>query len=176
MAIEQPLDLTIPEQKLMLDVYFSMPEVENDRRGLNVKYRLRPGRKEGRLMGMALPSYKNRTREYGSKYIALNQPEADHMKWCFETIARDIHPTERIWSIAKEKGMKCSRMSFWGAILNPIYCGKILVPKMGNEEAQIVKALHEPLVNDVLFNEVQDVLDGRKENQFIKLTTPNNCR
>jgi DNA invertase Pin-like site-specific DNA recombinase len=27
-AIEQPLDLTIPEQKLMLAVYLSMPEVE----------------------------------------------------------------------------------------------------------------------------------------------------
>jgi site-specific DNA recombinase len=47
MAIEQQLDLTIPEQKLMLAVYLSMPEVENDRRGLNVKYGMRPaGRKD----------------------------------------------------------------------------------------------------------------------------------
>jgi len=54
-AIEQPLDLTIPEQKLMLAVYLSMPEVENDRRGLNVKYGIRRAKKEGRWMGMALP-------------------------------------------------------------------------------------------------------------------------
>ena len=31
-AIEQPLDLSIPEQGLMLAVYLSMPEVENHRR------------------------------------------------------------------------------------------------------------------------------------------------
>src|SRR3990167_9165468 len=35
-AIEQPLDLNIPEQGLMLAVYLSMPEVENHRRSLNV--------------------------------------------------------------------------------------------------------------------------------------------
>ena len=35
-AIEQPLDLSIPEQGLMLAVYLSMPEVENHRRSLNV--------------------------------------------------------------------------------------------------------------------------------------------
>ncbi|RZJ64819.1 MAG: recombinase family protein [Flavobacterium sp.] len=172
MAIEQPLDLTIPEQKLMLAVYLSMPEVENDRRGLNVKYGMRRGRKEGRWMGMALPGYKNRTREDGSKYISLNQPEAKHMKWCFETIAKDIYPTEHVWSLAKQKGLKCSRMSFWAAIRNPCYCGKIIVPKMGNEEELIVKGLHEPLISESLFNDVQDVLEGRKKNQFIKQTTP----
>ena len=114
MAIEQPLDLSIPEQKLMLAVYLSMPEVENDRRGLNDRYGMRRGRKEGRWMGMALPGYKNRTREDGTKYISLHQPEAELMNWCFGTISRDIYPTERIWALARQKGLKCSRMSFWG--------------------------------------------------------------
>ena len=31
-AIEQPLDLTIPENKIMLAFYIAAPEVENDRR------------------------------------------------------------------------------------------------------------------------------------------------
>jgi site-specific DNA recombinase len=35
-AIEQPLDLSIPENKMMLAFYLAAPEVENDRRALNV--------------------------------------------------------------------------------------------------------------------------------------------
>jgi DNA invertase Pin-like site-specific DNA recombinase len=35
-AIEQPLDLSIPENKIMLAFYLAAPEVENDRRALNV--------------------------------------------------------------------------------------------------------------------------------------------
>jgi len=33
-AIEQPLDLNVPENKMMLAVYLTTPEIENDRRGL----------------------------------------------------------------------------------------------------------------------------------------------
>jgi len=35
-AIEQPLDLSVPENKMMLAFYLAAPEVENDRRALNV--------------------------------------------------------------------------------------------------------------------------------------------
>jgi site-specific DNA recombinase len=35
-AIEQPLDLSIPENKMMPAFYLTTPEVENDRRALNV--------------------------------------------------------------------------------------------------------------------------------------------
>jgi len=34
-AIEQPLDLSIPENKMMLAFYLAAPEVENDRTALN---------------------------------------------------------------------------------------------------------------------------------------------
>lgn len=35
-AIEQPLDLRVPENKMMLAFYLAAPEVANDRRALNV--------------------------------------------------------------------------------------------------------------------------------------------
>jgi site-specific DNA recombinase len=34
-AIDQPVDFTIPESKVILSVYLTIPEVENDRRALN---------------------------------------------------------------------------------------------------------------------------------------------
>jgi site-specific DNA recombinase len=50
-AIEQPLDLSIPENKMVLAFYLAAPEVENDRRVLNVLYGMRRAKKEGRYMG-----------------------------------------------------------------------------------------------------------------------------
>lgn len=47
-AIEQPLDLEVPENKLMLAFYLAAPEVDNDRRALNVLLGMRKARKEGR--------------------------------------------------------------------------------------------------------------------------------
>lgn len=49
-AIEQPLNLEIPENKMMLAFYLAAPEVENDRRSLNIIAGMRRARKEGRKM------------------------------------------------------------------------------------------------------------------------------
>ncbi|ATP57165.1 recombinase family protein [Pedobacter ginsengisoli] len=171
-AIEQPLDLTVPEQKLMLAVYLPMPEVENDRRGLNVKYGMRRARKGGRWMGPALPGYKNKVRENGVKYIAPDGLQAKLMTWVFESIAKDIYPTEHIWALAKRQGLKCSRVSFWNAVRNPCYCGKIIVPKFGDEDMHLVAGLHEPLVSEKIFYQAQDAMDGRKRNQYVKVRAP----
>lgn len=75
-AIEQPLDLTIPENKLLLALYLTAPEVENDRRALNVSHGMRRAKKEGRWMGGAPMGYINRVREDGRKYIAPKAPQS----------------------------------------------------------------------------------------------------
>jgi site-specific DNA recombinase len=104
-AIEQPLDLSIPENK-MLAVYLTTPEIENDRRALNVKEGLRQARKEGRWMGVALPGYVNRSTEIGIKYIALSEPQASHMKWAFEKQAEGQYSVADVWRMARERGLK----------------------------------------------------------------------
>jgi site-specific DNA recombinase len=79
-AIEQPLDLSIPENKLMLAIYLSTPEVENDRRALNVLHGMRRARKEGRWMASAPIGYKNSINENGKKMIIPKEPEASIIK------------------------------------------------------------------------------------------------
>ena len=66
-AIEQPLDLSIPENKMMLAFYLAAPEVENDRRALNVFYGMRRAKKEGRYMGLAPVGYQNKIDQGGHK-------------------------------------------------------------------------------------------------------------
>ncbi len=173
-AIDQPLDISVPESKVMLAVYLAMPEVDNDRRALNVFYGMRRGRKEGRWMGRALPGYINRTREDGTKYIALNEPEASHMKWAFERIAEGKYATEQVWQMARERGLMCAKNSFWDAIRNPCYCGKIIIPKFKEEEMHLVTGQHQPLISEKTYFKLIDVLNGRKRDVGAKITCPDN--
>jgi len=107
-AIEQPLDMTIPENKMMLAIYLTAPEIENDRRGLNTFYGLRRARKEGRWPGLAPVGYINRTAPDGKKYIAPDGNQAEIIQWAFKEISKAKFSTEYLtkpskWDCGAEK-------------------------------------------------------------------------
>lgn len=133
-AIEQPLDLSVPENKMMLAFYLAAPEVENDRRAINTFQGLRRGKKEGRHMGMAPYGYANKITEDGKKYIAIVPDKAAKLIWIFEQVARNVFSTESIYQMAKDKGLVLSKSNLWVILRNPLYCGKIVVPKYRDEE------------------------------------------
>jgi site-specific DNA recombinase len=161
-SIEQPLDMTIPESKMMLAIYLAAGEVDNDRRALNVFYGMRRAKKEGRFMGTAPLGYKNLSTPDGRKYIAPYEPEAGIMKWIFKEISRGVFAPDQIRQKANKLGLKCTRMTFWRNIRNPVYCGKLIIKKHKDEEAYTTDAVHEALISESLFYDVHDILQGRK--------------
>ncbi|MBS1525335.1 MAG: recombinase family protein [Bacteroidetes bacterium] len=170
-AIEQPLDMSVPENKMMLAIYLTAPEIENDRRSLNVFYGMRRAKKEGRWCCSAPIGYQNKTLEGGKKVIVFKEPAAAIMRWVFNELSLGHQPVEQVWKLALSKGLKCSKHNFWVAIRNPVYCGKILIPKLKDEESYVVDALHEPLIPESLFKEVQDALDGKKRKIVARVVT-----
>lgn len=170
-AIEQPLDLSIPENKMMLAFYLAAPEVENDRRALNTFHGMRRAKKEGRYMGTAPFGYANKSKEDGTKYIALVEPAASVMRWIFEEIARGVFNTEQVYHLARRRGFTRTKSNMWGLIRNPIYCGKIFVPQYKDEESMLVTGQHEPLITEGLFYNVQDILDGKSRIYRPKIKT-----
>ena len=50
----------------------------------------------------------------------------------------------------------------WNLLRNPVYCRRIFIPAYKDEKATVIKASHEPIITIELFDEVQDVLNGRK--------------
>ncbi|HRN72197.1 MAG TPA: recombinase family protein [Ginsengibacter sp.] len=164
-AIEQPLDLSVPENKIMLAFYLAAPEVENDRRALNVFHGMRRAKKEGRYMGTAPLGYVNKITEDKKKYIGLHEFEAPILKWAFEQIAADNFNTEQIWRKVQEKvkgKYRFSKNNFRIAIRNPLYCGKIFIPPYKEEQGYFVTGQHQPLISEKMFQDVQDILDGRR--------------
>ena len=173
-AIEQPLDLSVPENKLMLAFYLAAPEVENDRRALNILGGMRRAKKEGRWMGTAPLGYKNKTVD-GRKTISICSEQAPIMKWVFEELAKGILTVRSIMMMAIERGLKsrfgkpAGKASFWASLRNPVYYGKIKIPSFKSEEETVATGMHEPLITEELFYQVQDVLDGKKKRMRTKL-------
>lgn len=168
-AIEQPLDLEIPENKIMLAFYLAAPEVENDRRALNTLVGMRRAKKEGRWVSTAPKGYKN-VRNESNKPVIEPSDDAPLIRMAFDELSKGILDIETVRKILYKKGLVLSRSAFWVMVRNPIYCGKIFVPAWKDEEARFAKGMHEPIITESLFYEVQDILNGRKRNTPVKNT------
>ncbi len=167
-AIEQPLDLCIPENKIMLAFYLSAPEVENDRRALNTLVGMRRARKEGRWISSAPKGYDNKMDDNGKKIIVPNK-YAPILRWSFETLATGQYGVEEVRKMCIEKGFEFKKSQFYEWFKNPAYCGRIIIPAYKQEEVQIVKGQHEPLISEALFDQVQLALSGRRFKNTYKI-------
>lgn len=168
-AIEQPLDLTVPENKMMLAFYLAAPEVENDRRSLNVATGMRRALKEGRFMGKAPIGYINK-RIDKKKWIEIDPVTGPIIKEMFNDVALGKYSVESILKFTRAKGIITSKNNFWSMLRNPVYCGKIFIPAFKQEEATTITGQHLPLISEHLFHQVQDVLNGKKKIQRTKKT------
>lgn len=160
-GIEQPLDLNVPENKMMLAFYLAAPEVENDRRSLNTIAGMRKALKEGRHANLAPRGYKNIRDENNMPSIVPGK-DAPIIKWAFAEIAAGTLTVMDVWKQSKAKGLKVGKSQMFKLLRNQFYAGRIYVPAYKDEPAALIDGKHEPLISIHLFNEVQDVLDGRK--------------
>lgn len=160
-AIEQPLDLNIPENKIMLAFYLAAPEVENDRRALNTIAGMRRAKKEGRWVGIAPIGYKN-ARNERNQPVVVQSEKAPIIKWIFEELSLGISSAESIRLEAMRKGLDCAKANYYVMIRNPFYCGNIFLPAYKDEQELIVKGIHEPIITEDLFEEVQAVMESRR--------------
>lgn len=168
-AIDQPLDLSIPENKIMLAIYLSTSEVENDRRSINVKQGIHKAKQSGRCTNRPPYGYKNITLPDGTKTIITIEPEAIFVRKIFESVVKSDQSIQSIYRAFLLQGLKCSRNNFWLILRNPFYCGFITVPAYESDKLQIIKGLHEEIISEELFNRVKLVLTGRQRAQYLKV-------
>ncbi|HET7116762.1 MAG TPA: recombinase family protein [Hanamia sp.] len=161
-AIEQKLDNTVPENLIMKALYLAIPEVENLRRSMNTQSGMRRAMKEGRYVSTAPYGFRN-ARDGQNRPILIHSTMAPVIKKAFELIATGNFQTEVLRKKLYKEGLNISRSNFYTLIRNPIYCGKLRIKEYRDEPEEIVQGLHEPIVSEDLFYEVQNILDGRKK-------------
>ena len=166
-AIEQPLDLSIPEQGLMLAVYLSIPQVENHRRSLNIISGMRRAFKEGRYVGSAPKGYEN-GKDSSKKPLLIPGQDAKFIQEAFELMSTGLHNQIEVMNKLKKKGLTISKTPFSNLLKNPIYYGGVPLKAYKSEKECIVDGIHEPLISKQLFDKVQNVLNNRRSKHHTK--------
>ena len=155
-AIEQPIDLSIPENKLLLAMYLAMPEIDNDRRSIKVRGGIRAALKAGRWCGRAPFGYRN-TRDENNRPLIIPNEHSDPIRIAFKRIASGI-PQSVVRKELNDKGVLVKKSRFSEMLKNPMYMGKIKVPSFENEPFQLVEGVHQGIVSETTFHQVQKVL------------------
>ena len=171
-AMEQPLDFSIPESKIMLAVYLAAPEVDNDRRALNTFNGMRKAKKEGYWVTRPIVGYKRFTDENKKPLMVLEGGIKEaQMRKVFTEFATGLYTMEQLRRKMYKEGLKISRTCFPDILKNKAYIGKIFIPAYKDDVAHWIDAKHEPLISEDVFYKVQDILTGRVTNLPSKYTT-----
>ncbi|SDW81211.1 Site-specific DNA recombinase [Lutibacter oricola] len=169
-AIEQPLDLSQPDSKVMLAVYLVIPEVENDKNSIRTKEGLRRAMKEGCFVGIAPFGYKNVRNEEGKSTLAIKSDLAPIIRRAFTDYAKGVLSSEEIRKKYYHRGLKFTKQSMLNLLKNPVYCGKIAIKEWKKEDAVIVQGLHPSIIDDKTFNTVQRVFADKVKKPIHKFS------
>jgi DNA invertase Pin-like site-specific DNA recombinase len=165
-SIEQPLDLSQPDAKVMLAVYLVIPEVENDKNRLRTIDGLRRAMKEGCFTGIAPKGYLN-TRDNNNKSTLKPDPINSHfVEVAFNMYSKGVYSAEEVRGELTKLGMKISKNGFLSMLKNPTYMGKIYIKPYKQEKEKIVEGLHPAIVSTEVFNRVQQILKGKYKPKF----------
>ncbi|MBC5992713.1 recombinase family protein [Pontibacter sp. SD6] len=145
----------------MQAVYMAIPQVENMRRSMNTASGMRKALKEGRFMGKAPLGYRN-SRDVNNRPVIEVVPEkASLVREAFELFATGMYDKEELRRKLKPKGLTLTKTCFAQMLRQPAYCGKIVVKAKDNEPELTVTAIHEPIIDETLYNKVQEQLKRR---------------
>lgn len=170
---DQPLDMSIPESKIMLAVYIATAEVENERRSINIRQGMRKAKEDGRWTGPAPIGYRNSVDQNGWKCIVPFLPEALIIKSVFKEAAKGNKSITSIYNEALDVGFKCSRTNFWTLLHNPVYCGKISIHEINKKERHLIKGQHDKLISEEIFARTQNRFNHANKNAVTKKADDN---
>ena len=161
-SIEQPIDYNIPENLFMLAIYLANPDVDNQRRSIKVRGGIRQGLKQGRWARPPFYGYISAKNVEGSHIIIPDPVKAPIVREIFERVSKGDSQKE-IREDLKARKIILSRNNVSKILKRILYAGKIVVPAIETESMQIIEAIHEPIISEKLYYEVQgELMRGRK--------------
>ncbi len=101
-----------------------LPQVENERRGLNTRNGLRQAKREGRWVARAPKGYSND--KINIKPVFVNE-DAVYIKRAFQEVSLKIKSVDQIRKELNKEGFKCSKQQFYNLLKNPFYIGYIKI-------------------------------------------------
>jgi site-specific DNA recombinase len=158
--LENNYDESIPENLVPLMLQMVLPQVENERRGLNTKQGMRQAMRQGKWMWKAPKGYLN-----DKNGLIIKSAESNYIAKAFEEVAAGVNSVDSIRKKLNLDGFKVSKQQFLNLLKNPFYKGYFRLLAWRDEKEEIIRGLHEPIVDDELFNRVQSILESKGKRQ-----------
>jgi len=175
-CVEQPLDLSIPDNLLLLNIYLTVPEIENKKNSDRTKSAMRQAAQFGCWVGKPLFGYvrdwaikNSETTKQKNATLKPKEPDASIVKHIFTSFVYDNLSAESIRLLVWNKyGKKFSKQNILDILRNVGYLGMVKVKANKQEGEQVVLGLHPAIIEIELFQAAKDVLNGKKRSHIRK--------
>ncbi len=162
-ATENPLDISIPENKAMLAMFLILPEIDNDKRSEATKDGIVQAWREGKCANRAPRGYINMKEGKHKKWVEIDEPKAKYIIQIFNEVAKGVESPSYIRKKLARQGFEIKESSFFDMLRNRFYIGEVFAPAYKGQEAKYVEGKHEAIINNDVFWKVQEVIDGKKK-------------
>ena len=152
-----------PAGRLAANIHGSFNQYFSDSLSERMKERSRAAVQAGRWPWSAPLGYKNVDTREGAN-IVPDSDTAPHIRNAFELFATGLYTQRQVLDKVTEAGLRTSRgnklspQTFYKTLRRKVYLGFIESSSI-NEP---IRGLHQPIVEQAVFDRVQDVLDGKK--------------
>ena len=167
-AVENPIDFEATEWSTLFNLYAGIAQTENNKISRRTRDGIRETLLKGKCANKAPRGYKNIRTSKHDTHIEIDETVAPLIRKLFAEVAKGIETPNYI---RRKYAKKFSESSYFAMLRNPFYIGKIRVPAYKDEPERLVDGVHEPLIDESIYNKVQDVLDGKRR-KSPKLSKP----
>ncbi len=158
-AIQQPIDFSIAQNKFMLMFYLTEPEVNNDVRAQATKEGLRRRIEKGGWVTHPPVGYVKARTADNLPTLDVG-PKSRFVREGFEMISKGISQKE-VRKYFRANGCPHSKNYVHRILTNRTYLGRVFLGEYKKEPARWVQGLHEPIIDEDLFNRVQSIITGK---------------
>ena len=161
-SIESPIDFDGTEWSMMLGVYCGVAYTEDSKISQRTRECTRKKQLDGNCTNKAPKGYINKRTESGEAYVEVDETQARVIRQVFNEVAKGIETPN---NIRRRLCPNIQKDAFYRMLRNIFYIGQIRVPAYKDDPEQIVKGLHQPIIDVETFDKVQDILSGRRKHE-----------
>ena len=157
---EGEFDLSNPSKYFTTIIQQASAEHDNLMRSKNTRDGMRQAQREGRWISTAPKGYKKDRTVRGTPLLIKNE-DSVLIEEGFRMFASGGYSIDEVRRKLNKKGLVCSKNNFNNILRNVAYIGNVVLKETETEPREVIKGLHEAIIDEVTFNKVHDIISGR---------------
>ena len=161
-SIEEPIDYKSSLWPQMLGNYLGMAHSNNLCRSQATLDGIHGTLLQGKCSNKAPRGYKNVRVGKHETFVEVDEVQAKMIKQAFHEVAKGVEAPN---CIRRRLCPNINKDAFYRMLRNIFYTGQVRVPAYKEEPEQIVKGLHDAIIDEETFSKVQNILSGKRKKE-----------